>query len=171
MNNESNNDRTRLWLLFWKLFGVAVYFGGLCAVVFIWMTSNFTALDLNDPRRLFLINQISRLMIFLVVPGLLLAIAIGIVLTMRKPGYFLRARWLQVEIVSLLIFIPCAHFFCSSRLSELRMALDPQTSATLARQFSWGISAGLIGSIWLVLVCRIKPRFGQSESAAGKIRP
>ncbi|HEY1629310.1 MAG TPA: hypothetical protein VGF52_05595 [Tepidisphaeraceae bacterium] len=162
MTNDHKQDRSRPWLLMGKVTSVAVYFGGLATVVFLWFTNRFTSLDLSDPRRLAIVNQISTLMIFLVVPALLLAMAIGTALLLRRPGYFLRTRWLWVKFLSLAIFIPCAHFFCSTRLSALRIAADAASNLTLAHEFSLGISAALAGSLWIVFVGRLKPRFGQN---------
>src|SRR5580765_4569297 len=67
----------RPWLLIPKIIAVIVYVGGLA--------SDFTSLDLADPRRQLVLHQVSRLMVFLVVPALLLALVMGFALLMQFP--------------------------------------------------------------------------------------
>jgi uncharacterized membrane protein len=150
----------RPWLLIPKVIAVAVYVGGLAAVLGLWIASGFGSIPLGDPRRGLVIDLVSRLMIFVVVPGLLVAMILGVALLLQLPRQFLRMRWLQVKLVSLAVLIPAGHLFCSSRLAMLRHATDASTNASVAREFTLGLALSLGGSIWIVILGRLKPRLG-----------
>jgi uncharacterized membrane protein len=150
----------RPWLLIPKIIAVAIYVGGLATVLGLWILSDFRSLDLLDPRRRLVIDLVSRLMIFVVVPGLLLAMIFGIALLLQFPRQFLRMRWLQVKLISLAVLIPAGHLFCSSRLAMLREATDRASSDSLAREFTLGLALSLAGSIWVMILGRLKPRLG-----------
>jgi hypothetical protein len=150
----------RPWLLIPKIIGVAIYVGGLATVLGLWILSDFRSLELLDPRRRLVIDLVSRLMIFVVVPGLLVALIFGIALLLQLPRQFLRMRWLQVKLISLAVLIPAGHLFCSSRLAMLRDATDRTMSESLARQFTLGLALSLAGSIWVMILGRLKPRLG-----------
>jgi uncharacterized membrane protein len=156
----------RPWLLLPKVVAVAIYLGGLAAVLGIWLISDFTSLDLADPRRAMALRLTSRLIIFIVVPALLLAMVLGVGLLLQFPRLMLRMRWLQVKLISLAILIPSTHLVCSSRLHLIRQATDQATSDHLARQFAWGMCLALAGSLWVVVLARLKPQLGQNPAQA-----
>lgn len=157
----------RPWLLIPKVIAVALYIGGLGAVLVFWLTSNFSTLGKQDPQRLFILNQINHLMVYLVVPSFLLAMVSGILLLLQHPRQFIRMRWLQVKLLALAILIPSAHSFCSSRMALLRSAYNGHTvNDTAARQFTWGLCLTLLGSITIVILGRLKPRLGQNWANA-----
>jgi hypothetical protein len=108
------------------------------------------------------LDQVSRLMVFLVVPALLVTIVLGVTLLMQYPKQFLRTRWLRVKLISLVIVIPLSHFYCETRFVQLRTALDDHSSDVLATQLTMGLSGALIGSAWILILGRLKPRFGKS---------
>ncbi len=157
----------RPWLLIPKVIAVAVYVGGLAAVLGLWIASDFTSLELTDPRRALIIHQVSRLMVFLVVPALLLAILFGVALLLQHPRPFLRMRWLQVKLISLLILIPSSHFYCRTQFTALKRTTDKIVSNEAAGKFTGGVLAALSGSLWVAVIGRLKPRLGQNPSQKG----
>jgi len=148
----------RPWLLLPKVIAFSIYIGGLATVLGILIVSRFTLLDIGDPHRTLVLDQVGRLMVFLVVPALLLAILFGVALLLQHPKVFLRMRWMQVKLVSLLILIPSSHFFCETRFMRLRAATDHATSDPASRQLAFGLLIALAGSIWIVILGRLKPR-------------
>ena len=154
----------RPWLLLPKVIAVAIYIGGLAAVLGLWLSSGFTSLDLSDPRRALILDQVGRLMVFLVVPALLAAMVLGVALLLQHPRVFLRTRWLQVKLITLAILIPSGHFYCRSRVILLRQATDQASSDSTVRQLTLALAAVLAASIGVVVVGRLKPRFGQSHT-------
>jgi uncharacterized membrane protein len=153
----------RPWLLLPKVLAVGVYLGGLAAALVLWVSSGFGAMDASDPRRLWVIAQVGRLIEFMVVPALLCAVGLGVALMMQHPRQFVRMRWLLVKLISLAALIPAAHFFCSSRLGMLRQAFEQHTKNDgAARQLTWGLGLTLAASVWIVVLGRLKPRLGQN---------
>jgi hypothetical protein len=153
----------RPWLLLPKVMAVGLYTGGLAAAIVVWFGSGFSGLDKADPQRLWIINLIGRLMIWLVVPSLLLAILLGVGLFAQFPSQFIRMRWMLVKLASLAVLIPAAHLFLSSRLGLIRDAFMRQTTQEGAEcQFGWGLVVTLMGSLWIVVLGRLKPRLGQN---------
>lgn len=164
----------RPWLLLPKVMAVALYVGGLAAAAVIWFSSGFSSMAKGDPQRLWVIETIGRLMVWLVVPSLVLTLALGVALFLQFPRQFIRMRWLVVKLVSLAVLIPGAHLFLSSRLGLLREAfLQQTTNDWAASQFGWGLVATLVGSLWVVLLGRLKPRLGQNwaRSYTASVRP
>jgi uncharacterized membrane protein len=152
----------RPWLLLPKVIAFCIYLGGLTTVLVLWVASDFKSLDLGDPRRKLILDQVSRLMVFLVVPALLVTIILGVSLMMQYPKQFLRTRWLRVKLISLAVLIPASHFYCETRFVRLRVAPDELTSDRLATQLTIGFVIALIGSAWVVMLGRLKPRLGKS---------
>ena len=123
----------RPWILLPKVIFVGLYLGSLAAALFGWTSSGFGALNKADPRRLWLLQQLSHLMLYVVVPCLLLALALGVALLLQHQRVLLRMRWLLVKLASLAILIPSAHLFARSRLTHLREAFAHQTTNDPAR--------------------------------------
>lgn len=153
----------RPWLLIPKVLAVAVYLGGLAAATFIWISGGYTALPAGDPRRAWLLDLVGQLMVLLVVPALLAALTLGALLFLQYPGTFLRMRWIRTKLLTLLILIPAGHFWCRAQTQVLR---DGQATAErqmiAANRLSTGMSATLAGSVFVVAIGRLKPRFGQA---------
>jgi hypothetical protein len=161
-------------LLLPKVIAVGFYIGGLATANVIWFGSGFSGLDKGDPQRLWIINLVGRLMLWLVVPSLLLALVLGVGLFLQFPRQFIRMRWLVVKLASLAVLIPSAHLFLSSRLLLLREAfVHHTTQEQAASQFGWGLVLTLIGSLWVVVLGRLKPRLGQNwaRTYAATVKP
>ena len=153
----------RPWLLVPKVVAIALYVGGLAAVTFIWVGSDYNAIPPDDPRRQWVLNLVGRLMVFFVVPALLVAIVLGVLLLLQHPGVYLRMRWLRVKLLILLLVIPAGHFWCRAQTLALRNPITSvEAHATAARRLSVGLVGTLIGSIAAVVVGRARPRFGQN---------
>src|SRR4051812_31323906 len=136
----------RPWLLLPKVVAVATFLGGYAATLFVWFTGDVTALEPGDPRRLWTIDVVGRLIPCLVFPALLVPIAFGFLLLLQPPRPLLRMRWLIVKLVALLILTPTPPFFLFSRLTILRHAEARGISDDLAAdQFSFGLTVALVG--------------------------
>lgn len=151
----------RPWLLLPKVIAVAIYLGGLSAVLLILATSRLGQLDPTDPRHGAAIQQISLLFRRLIIPSMVAAIVLGVGLLLQHPRVFLQMRWVQIKLLSLAILLPCGHFYCRSYMKLMRQAVDQQTAVSAARHLTVGVAAVLIGSAWVIVVGRLKPRFGQ----------
>ena len=153
----------RPWLLVPKVVAVALYVGGLAAATFVWVGGDYNAIPTGDPRRAWLINLVGRMMVYLVVPALIVAILLGVLLLLQHPGVFLRMRWLRVKLLLILLVIPFGHFWCRAQTLTLR---DPTASleahAAAARRLTFGLVGTLIGSIGIVVIGRLRPKLGQN---------
>ena|SRR5688500_6994240 len=155
--------RLRSWLIVAKVIAVALYVGGLAAVTFIWVGSNYNAIPPGDPRRQWLLALVGRIMVFFVIPLLIVAMVLGVSLLLRHPREFLQMRWLHVKLVLLLLLVPAGHFWCRAQSLKLRdAAATVETQAAAARALSYGLVGTLLGSLAVVVLGRRKPRFGQS---------
>jgi uncharacterized membrane protein len=152
----------RPWLLVPKIIAVAFYIGGLMAVTFIWIGGDYASLGPADPRREWLLNLVGRLMVYLVVPSLLVAIVCGVLLLLQHTRVFLRMRWLRVKLLLLLILIPAGHFWCRAQTVALRQpAATAAVQSIAARNLTLGLIGTLLGSVGVVAIGRVKPRLGQ----------
>jgi uncharacterized membrane protein len=153
----------RPWLLLPKVIAVGTFLGSYAATLFVWVNGNITALEPGDPRRMWTIDTVGRLIRWLVVPALLVAIVFGVLLFLQHPRPFMRMRWLKVKLTMLLILTPAAHFFLFSRLAILRAAEARGISDDLAAdQFTFGLSVALLGYVLILILGRLKPRLGQN---------
>jgi hypothetical protein len=139
-------------LLIPKLLAVCAYFGGVCATAAVWF-SPWVALDLVD--RVAIVRQ---LFVGLVVPALVVSLLMGGCLLLQHPWQFVRMRWLQVKLAVVAIGVPFAHIYMAGRLQAVRAGVDPAAHG----QFSTGLILLLAGSAAVIVVSRVKPRFGQN---------
>ena len=152
----------RPWLLIPKVVAVAVYSGGLTATALLWFSRPNTY-DTHPSQSADLVDQISLLFVYLLVPALLAAILFGLCLLIQHAKVYSRLRWWQVTIVVIVLGVPTAHFFMESRLALLREAAAQQTSNVAAeRQLSIGFVTLLAGTLLVVVLGRLKPRLGQN---------
>ncbi len=152
----------RPWLLLPKVFAVGVYFGALVATTVIWFV------QVNAPSMMRLtpgggIEQVSFMFRFVIVPALLGTAAMGVMLFIQHPRVFSRLRWWQVKAGMLVLGVPTAHFFVSSRLAALRQAELAHTPNPHAQwQFSAGLLVLIAASMCIIALGRLKPRLGQN---------
>ena len=153
----------RPWLLVPKVVAIALYVGGLAAATFVWVGGDYNAIPAGDPRRAWLINLVGRMMVYLVVPALIVAILLGVLLLLQHPGIYLRMRWLRAKLLLILLVIPFGHFWCRAQTLQLRdPAASPEAQSAAARRLSFGLAGTLAGSIIVVVIGRSRPRLGQN---------
>jgi len=151
----------RPWLLIPKIFGLVTYVGGFCAVLALWISSDFTSLDLTDPRRALVLHQVSRILVYLIVPAAITTILFGVLLLLQHPKVFLGRRWMQVKLIALLIVIPSCHFYSRAQYTQIKTTTEKNLSDAAARKFQGAIIAAITGSAAVIVLGRIKPRLGQ----------
>lgn len=165
--DQSNARGARLWLIVAKVICVAVYAGGVTTVLGVWLWSGMTHMQLDDPQRQWVIDMTRFVLVYLVVPALLGAIFLGLALLLQRPRELIRMRWLQVKLIGLVVLIPTAHLFCRSRMGILRAATDQSVSNQMATQLVIAFSVALIGSLIVVVLARVKPRFSAKNGGFG----
>lgn len=151
----------RPWLLIPKIFGLVVYVGGFCAVLALWISSDFTSLPLDDPRRALVLHQVSSILVYLIVPAACVTIVFGILLLLQHPRVFLRMRWMQVKLLALLIVVPSCHFYARAQYTQIKTTTEKQVSDAAAARFERATLAAIAGSAIVIFIGRIKPRLGQ----------
>jgi uncharacterized membrane protein len=151
----------RPWLLIPKIFSLVTYVGGFCAVLVLWIASDFTSLAMGDPRRALILHQVSRILVFLIVPAALTTILFGILLLLQHPRVFLSRRWMQVKLIALLTVIPTCHFYARSQYTQIKITTEKSVSDAAAGRFQLSIVAAIAGSAVVIVIGRLKPRLGQ----------
>jgi len=146
----------RPWLLLPKVIAVMLYAGGLASLLVLWTGG----LSPGLARRLALCT---------IVPGAACANVLGLVLLLQHPRVFLRMRWLVVKLISLAVIMPASHLFLATRLAIIRGAAESGMPADdAAAQFTCGLVVALAGAVWIIVLGRLKPRFGQNPAARGR---
>lgn len=155
----------RPWLLIPKVIAVGVYLGSQATTAILWFAYPHKPGQTPPAETSHWIEQIGFIFRFITVPALLAATILGVLLFLQHPGAFARTRWLRVKIVSLAIVVPAAHFFLSSRLAMLRLAVQNQSSDRQAYwEFGLGLLAVLATTVGLIILGRVKPRLGQNRA-------
>lgn len=164
----------RPWLLVPKVIAVGIFLGSLVCTAVVWFAHSpasggsaasgaSSGGNSGGLSAIQLVEHVSIMFRFLVVPALLMAMILGIMLFLQHPRQFSRLRWWQVKLVTIIIAVPCAHYFMSSRLALLRQAAADQT---VNEQAHWQLSVGMVtlilGAVWLIILGRLKPRLGQN---------
>lgn len=157
----------RPWLLLPKLICVGLYLGSLAGVLVLILPGGFSALPADDAQRIWTIENISNLVVYLTIPALVGALLLGAGLFGQHPRVFIRMRWVRVKLFLLAVLIPSAHLASSSRLARLREEYHLGIAdSSAAKQFAWLMALALAGSILIVVLGRLKPRLGQDWGAA-----
>lgn len=152
----------RPWLLIPKVLAVCVYFGGVVAAWGIWNFGGYFDVDKSYPQGLWVIEVLSRLFLYVIVPALIIAILLGIALFLQHRREIARMWWWRVKMTVLVIYIPAAHLWMSSRLGLLRDAVRSEVwNDAAAEQLSRGFLLVIIGAIAIIWLGRQKPRLGQ----------
>ncbi len=158
----------RPWILLPKVLAVAIYFGGLAAVLILWFTSDLPGLKATNPHAVgsdltAIINQMHLLFSRLVLPSLFVTDVLGVLLLLQHPRLLLKQRWLQVKLLLLALVLPAMHLFYLARFHTLVDAVQgsgEQVSA--AQQLTWGLPLLLIASAGIIVLGRLKPSLGQN---------
>jgi hypothetical protein len=165
LHGRKGSRGIRPWLLIPKVLAVGAYFGGLLAAIALWLIACSLARDTANLRDVVVIlHLVGWLFEFLIVPSLLASILLGVLLFVQHPGPFARLRWWQAKMVTLVLGVPLAHLYLSSRLPVLReeTAAADEWNAALATRITWVLAATLLVSVWVIVLGRLKPRLGQN---------
>jgi uncharacterized membrane protein len=155
----------RPWLLIPKVLAVCGYLGALIAMLSIWFGSDYANVP-HGTQRLWVLQTISILVRWVMIPCLLAAMALGLGLLLQIPRQLLRMRWMLVKLALLAIMVPTAHLVCSSAWRALRdAAVELRHDRAAERRFSVALSLTLVGSSLVVVLGRLKPRLGQNPPA------
>jgi len=154
----------RPWLLVPKLLAVCVYLGALVATSVVWFAYQSRWAILSPPWEFHaLVEHLSFMFRFVIVPALLVVLVLGVMLFLQHPGVFIRFRWWRLKLLLLAVGLPAAHFFMSSRLIALRrVAVDRIDDPAIQTQLSLGLLVLMAGSVLIVILGRLKPRLGQN---------
>ena len=164
MQQDANDlhQRIRAALLAAKVLAVGAYFGSLSTVTALWYRAAPALSGARPITRLHLLELLSWLIRFLMVPSLLLASITGVLLVMQSPSRFVRMRWWRLKVSAIVVGVPAAHFYMSSRLELARDAAQAGLSdPTLHRQFGVGLWVILAVTVAVVLLGRFKPNIGR----------
>lgn len=153
----------RPWLLLPKVLGAGAYFGGLLAALALIVAADpQTAQDWRE-----LTNQLRVLFVYVAVPGLTLAIVMGVLLLWQSGWVLWRMRWMKVKTGVVVATVPLLHLFMSDRLATVRQAGEGGAAMT---QFTVGLGAAIGLAVAVIVLGRHKPRMGQGVATAGKRR-
>lgn len=152
----------RPWLLMPKVVFAAVFLGGLVSLLVLGFLRPRPATAAEWKAQ----AEIVRLAYMrVIVPGLVGAMATGVLLVIIHGGVLLRMRWLQVKLALIAVFVPTFHIFMAGRSLALREAVargDFATALLLREQLFWGTVATLVFALTVILLGRLKPRLGQN---------
>ena len=153
----------RPWLLIPKVLAAGTYLGILVATAAMWFmeNGNIAAGAGMDQRQI--VEFLSVMFRFVVVPVLLVALIFGVLLFLQHPMVFLRMRWLQLKLMLIVIFVPLSHFFMSSRLGILREAcIEQKPWGGAENETSFGLIVVVLVTMLIIFLGRQKPRLGQN---------
>ncbi len=106
--------------------------------------------------------------VYVIVPGLLGGMVMGLVLLALHFRALIRMRWLQVKLVVVAIGVPSLHFYMRGKAVALHAALargtadDLRGAAGLWQDLRAGTIASIVFALVVVYLGRIKPRLGQA---------
>jgi len=150
----------RPWLLLPKIIAIAVALGGTAVVCLLFLTLDATdhAVTMAQAR------TVMRVLTWLVVPAVVLAVVLGAGLVMLHGPILLRMRWLMVKLIVMIVCIPP---LVGVTLSQARWLIeaDPATNSGYpgAAAGLGAISSGGAVVVWAIIIVlgRHKPRLGQ----------
>jgi uncharacterized membrane protein len=151
----------RPWLLIPKYSAAAVFLGGLVSLFVLGFLPPAPTTQADWARLSTLIHDAYA---FVIVPGLLGALILGLLLALAHPITFIRMRWLQVKLLLLAVFVPTLHVFMSHRSIALRDAVareDFAAAATLRKELLGGTLTAIAFALLIIVLGRIKPRLRQ----------
>jgi hypothetical protein len=104
---------------------------------------------------------VEEVLFYVVDAGAVVATLFGTLLFVQHPHTFLRLRWWQVKMGSLLLGAPLINFYTLQWLGRLRQSAglrDPWAIGHL--EFAAAMAIGL--AVWLIVLGRLKPRLGKN---------
>lgn len=154
----------RPWLLLPKVIAVAMWTGGLAVAVFIaWHVpasppAPTGAVDAAHAE----LNLLSHLFAEVLGPAFVAALVLGIGLLFQHPRIFLKARWCQIKILLIVSTLPACGVLGHRSLAHLQTIQLPGDQWLFdVDMLRWTLTISLIASILILIIGRLKPRFGQ----------
>lgn len=152
----------RPYLLTAKIVGVAMFFGGLVSVLVLVLLPER---PIGEAGWLQLSDQVRRAHVWVIIPGLVVAMAAGLLLLASIWRALIRMRWFQVKLALVVVCVPTLHLVMSSRSLALRSAISEHEPACeyerLCGQLIAGTLAALVFALAVMVLGRVKPRLGQ----------
>lgn len=151
----------RPWLLVPKVIAVAAYLGGCVSLAVLCRQALHHHQARSRPLPDTTIHLIDALVRYVIDPAAILVTALGLLLLLQHPREFLRQRWLQVKLASLLLAAPAGKVFLEWRLANVRSEEGRWKLTYLSNleDTVWGL---IVLAAWVIVLGRLKPRFGQN---------
>jgi hypothetical protein len=155
----------RPYLIFPKSVFVSVFLGGLVSLLVLAFLQR-TPTTLEEWRHRASLVAVSY--VFVVVPGLLGGMIVGLILLFSHFRAFIQMRWLQLKLVLIAVCVPSLHFYMRGKATQLHNILDRNESGDLERAAElWlelrnGTLAAILFALIVIFLGRIKPRLGQN---------
>jgi len=148
-------------LLMIKLVGVMAWFGALLATtVFCFVAAPTTRDDWAEMLDVIHVN-----MVYVGVPGLIVALVAGALLLWHHGMVLWRMRWLKTKLAILAVAIPVLHLSLSSLLRSIRadlLYMEPDGPGGRWELFRIGLIVAIVVFLAVIMLGRIKPRLGQN---------
>lgn len=155
----------RPYLILPKYVFVSIFLGGLVSLLVL-------AFLRPMPQRIeewqFRIKLVAISYVFVVVPGLLGGMIVGLILLFSHFRAFVRMRWLQLKLLLVAVCVPCLHFYMRGKATQLHALLDRnepgdlQQAPALWLDLRNGTLSAIMFALVVIFLGRIKPRLGQN---------
>ncbi|MBI1375371.1 MAG: hypothetical protein GC159_21860 [Phycisphaera sp.] len=157
------------WLIA-KVIGVAAYFGGLTAALAITLAVEPRTADQWTQMA----DTLRAIFLFAAVPGLLLAVVCGIVLSRMHGGVLWRMRWVKLKVAIAVVSVPALHLWVSGVVGRIRANADKINigDGEIERLHSvqLGLAVAIVVTLTLIYLGRHKPRLGQPVTTLAQQR-
>lgn len=161
----------RPWLLIPKIIAVGGAVGGLFAVLA--LIAGAGPSDVAQLRQL--VDDVSRLFRWVIVPSLIGCVIFGLLLFLQMPLIFLKLRWFQVKTAIIVLTVPVLHVMGRTEMQRLKSAVshpgamldDPLVTHGLQNMLTLSGAAMVVVMLLLVLG-RVKPTLRQNWAKAYK---
>ncbi len=147
-----------------KLLGVATFLGGQILLLVILLQASPTNPAAGQQQA----NTIHAAYVWVILPGLWLAMLAGLLLLLSIWKALLRMRWFVVKMLLVVLCLPMLHLYMRDRSVTLRTLVARQedegdAAAVLAvrEQLCWGMGASIAFALTAAWLGRVKPRLGQ----------
>lgn len=153
----------RPYLIVVKLLSVAAFIGGLICVLVLALAGPPPE-DLAAWRAQ--AELIRRTYLGLIIPGVTVAVATGLLLFASIWRVMIRMRWFVTKAILVIVCVPALHVFMRGRSVALRAALNAEppdfaAAEAIRSHLLAGTVAALAFAIAAMILGRIKPRLGQ----------